>query len=128
MSWRLPFNIARQSSSPEIETSFVRHQLSVAGVKRLVTNEQANDLAISDIDNHLSGLGIAVSPLGVGKRDLLVKGVQIRTQESVGFALVKIGPPTDMSIGQRKNGLRVRESIKVETDFPDGPRLQSKSL
>ena len=48
-------------------------QFAVADIERLVVDEQADDLAVGDVDDGLAGLGVAVAGLGVGQRPDLVE-------------------------------------------------------
>jgi hypothetical protein len=60
---RSPLGAAAQEAGAEIELALVREQLAVADVERLVVDEQADDLAVGDVDDRLPQLRVAVAPL-----------------------------------------------------------------
>ena len=63
-----PLGAAPQHAVAQVEHALMAVQRSVAHVKRRVADEQADDLAVGDVDDRLALLGIAVPGLGVGER------------------------------------------------------------
>ena len=74
-------------------------QLAVANVERLVVDQQAQDLAIGDVDDGLSGLRVAVARFGVGQRPDFVERVQIRAGQAVRLAFVEVAANSDVPVG-----------------------------
>ena len=54
---------AARCSTPgaHVEHAFVLAQLAVADIERFVLDEQADDLAVRDVDDRLTRLGVAVA-------------------------------------------------------------------
>ena len=65
----------------------MRMQGAIPDVERLVVDEQADYLAIGDIDDGLTGLREAVACLRVRQRPDLIKGVQIQGLNCRGLGL-----------------------------------------
>src|SRR5205809_1022320 len=72
--------------------------------ERLVIDEEADHLAVRDVDNGLTGLRVAIPGLGVGQRALLVDRVEIGAGEAVGLPLFEIPPQPDMPVGEGEEG------------------------
>ena len=70
--------------------------------ERLVVDEQADELAVGDVEDRLTGLRVAVAGLGVGERTGLVEGVQVGAGQPVGVALVEVPPHPDVAVRQRE--------------------------
>ena len=103
-----------QRSVAQIEHPLVRLERAVADVERLVVDEQADELAVGDIDDGLPGLGVAVSGLGVRQRAQLVEGVQVGAGQPVRLPLVEVAAQPDVPVGQGENGLALREQVQVQ--------------
>ena len=72
-------------------------------IEGFVVDEQADHLAVGHVDDRLPGLRVTVAGLGVGQCPQLVHSVEVGTGQPVWFALIEIGPPADVPIGQREN-------------------------
>jgi hypothetical protein len=83
----------------------VRAQLAGPHVERLVVDEQADQLAVGDVDDLLPGFRQAVGALGVGQRSCLVDPVEVAARQGVRLALVEVGPPAHVAVGQREHRL-----------------------
>src|SRR3954453_17708041 len=99
-------------------------QLAVADVEGLVVDEQADDLAVRDVEDRLPRLGKPVARLGVGERADLVDAVQVRARQAVRLALVEIAAQADVPVREREDRLRLREPVEVEGGLTDRPRLE----
>src|SRR5581483_1033510 len=120
---RAPVRLAAEHARSEVEHALMAEQVTEADVERLVIDEQPHDLAVGDVDDHLSGLGIAVSRFYVGERTLLVETVQIRAREPVRFALIEIPAQPDVAVRKREHRPRLREYVQVQLRLPQCPRL-----
>ena len=100
-----PLGAALQHPGAEIEPPLVTAQLPVAQVERLIVDEQADDLGVGDVDDRLTGLGVAVAGLGVGHRAQLVEPIEIGPGQSEGLSLVEVAPQPDVAVGQREHRL-----------------------
>src|ERR1700681_3211449 len=98
MARRLPLHGPAQHAGPQVENPLVGPQLAVADVKRFVVDKEADDLAIGDIDDRLTGFRVAVGRLGVWQWDLFVDGVEVRTGERMRLSLVEVRAPADVSV------------------------------
>ncbi len=78
---------------------------AVAQVERLVVDEQANDLAVRDVDDRLAVLRVAVAGLGVRERARLVEPVQVGARDAVRLALVEVRAHADVAVGEREQRL-----------------------
>ena len=74
---RAPVDLAAQHPGAQVERAAVRDQRAVAHVEGLVVDQQADELAVGDVDDGLALLGVAVAGLRVGQRAHLVEGVQV---------------------------------------------------
>src|SRR5690606_15898008 len=95
----------------------------VADVERLVVHEQADHLAVGDVDDRLALLRVAVGRLGMREGTLLVERVQVRARHPVRLALVEVAAHADVAVGQREDRLGLRQSVKAELRLADAPRL-----
>src|SRR5207245_11394634 len=94
---------------------------AVADGERLVVDEQPDDLAVRDVHHRLSGLRVAVAPLGVRKGPHLVERVEVRAGYRVGFPLVEVAPEADVPIGERKERLGLRHDVEVKVRLGQSP-------
>src|SRR5439155_26338877 len=123
---RLPLDVPPQDSVAEVEHALVGQQAPVADVERLVVDEQADDLAVGDVQDRLAGLGEAVSGLGIGEGPHLIERVQVGPGDPVRLPLVEIAAEADVPVREREHGLRLREHVQVELRFADAPRLDGE--
>ena len=63
-----PVHLAAQDAGAQVQRALVALDGAVAQVERLVVDEQAQDLAVRDVDHRLARLRVAVAGLGVGQR------------------------------------------------------------
>ena len=87
----------------------MRMQGAIPDVERLVIDEQADYLAIGDIDDGLTGLREAVACLRVRQRSDLIKGVQIAARQRVRVPFVEVAAQADVPVGQGEDGFALRE-------------------
>src|SRR5215217_347485 len=99
------------------------HELAVAHVEWLVVYEQADDLAVGDVDHRLASFGIAVAGLGIGQRSHLVERVEVGTRQPPGLALVEVAPQPNMPVGQREDRFGLSQQFEVELALRHRPRL-----
>ena len=102
-------------------------ELAVAQVEGLVVDEQADDLAVGDVHERLSGLRIAVAGLRVRQRAQLVEGVQVGAGQAERLALVEISPQPDVPVREREHRLRPGERVEVELRLAHRPGLDGES-
>ena len=96
-------------------------QLAVADVERFVVDQQAQDLAVGDVDDGLSGFRIAVARFGIGQRSHFVERVQIGAGQAVRLAFVEVAANTDVPVGQCEQRLRLSQYVQVQLRFADLP-------
>ena len=114
---------ARRSSTRSCAT-----QLAVADVERLVVDEQADELAVGDVDDRLARLRVAVAGLRVGQRPQLVEGVQVGAGQAVRLALVEVAAQPDVAVGEREDRLGLGEHVeRSRLVSRSGPRLDRES-
>ena len=123
-----PLRDARQRAGAQVENPFVLEQFAVAHVERFVVDEQAQDLAVGDIDERLAGFRIAVARLRVGQRPDLVERVQVGARQAVRFALVEVAAQSDVAVGQREQRFGLGQQVEIERRFADLPRLDGKGV
>src|SRR4051794_16076867 len=102
--------------------------MAVAHVERLVVDQQADDLAVGDVDQGLAVFGVAISGFCIRQRPRLVERIEVRAGQSVRLALVKVSSKSDVPVGQCENRLRLRQYIEVELGLPHLPRLDGKGF
>ena len=122
---RDPFGLPAQQAGPEVERSLVLSQLPVADVERLVVDQQADDLAVGDVEHRLPGLGIAVAALGVGQRPGLVEAVEVGPGQSVRLALLEVPAEPDVPVGEGEERLAVGQYGEIEMGFAHAPTARS---
>src|SRR5215467_14808858 len=108
--------------------SLVHVALPVPNIERFVIDEKADQLAIGHIDQHLARLGIPVSGLRVGERHGLVEGVEVGPRDGVRLALVQVGAPADVAVGQGEDRLRLAEQLKIERLLAQAPALAVQAV
>ena len=102
-----------QDAVAQVERPLVLEQRAVAHVERLVVDEQPDDLAVRHVDDGLPRLRVAVARLGVRQRPRLVEAVEVRARDTVGLALLQVGPQPDVPVGQGEYRLALREHSEV---------------
>src|SRR5581483_4364058 len=125
---RFPLHLAAQHALAQVERALVLAHGAVAGVERLVVDEQPDDLAVRHVDDRLAGLRVAVCRLGVGKGDRFVDAVEVRPGDDVRLALVEVAAPADVPVGEREDRLGLAEAREVQVVLADAPRLARKAL
>ena len=98
-----PLGLASQHPGTQVEDALVGAQVPVAYVKWLVVYEQADDLAVGDVDQRLADIRVAVARLGVEQRMRLVEAVEVRAWQAVRLALLEICPQPDVPVRERRS-------------------------
>ena len=125
---RAPHDLAAQHAVAQVERALVVDELAVADVEGLVVDEQAHDLAVRDVDERLAGLGVAVAGLGVGQRPRLVEAVEVGPRRAVGLALVEVAAQPDVAVGEREDGLGLRELVEAQLALADDPGVDLEDV
>src|SRR3954452_19202525 len=99
-------------------------QFAIADVELFVADQQPDDLAIRDVDDRLTGFGVAVSGLGVWQRPQLMDTVEIGARHAVRIALVEVPTHADVPVREREHRFGLREHVDVERTFTQRPRLR----
>src|SRR5271168_284397 len=120
--------VSLQRAGPQVKHPLVAQQLAVANVERLVVDQQAQDLAIGDVDDGLSGLRVAVARFGVGQRPDFVERVQIRAGQAVRLAFVEVAANSDVPVGQREQRLRLRQHVEVQMGLAELPGFDGEGV
>ena len=121
-----PVGAADEGAGPQVERALVLQQLAVADVERLVVDEQAQQLAVRDVDDGLAVLGVAVAGLGVGQGTALVEGVEVGAGDGVRLALVEVAAHADVAVGQREHRLGLGEQVEPELRLAHAPRVDGE--
>src|SRR6266567_5970329 len=103
-------------------------QRAVPDVKWLVVDQQADDLAVGDVDDGLARLGISVSRLGVRQRDGLEDGIEVRPHHGMRLAFVQVGAPADVSVREREDRLGLGHQLAIEARLRDLPRVAPEAI
>lgn len=103
-------------------------QLAVAGVERLVVDQQPDDLAVGDVDDGLAVLGVSETRFGVGQRTDLVEAVQVGARQTVRFAFVEVPAESDVTVGQREQRLALRQQVVMQFGLAHLPGLDGERL
>jgi hypothetical protein len=117
-----------QCAGPKVEHPFVADQLAVANVERLVVDQQAQDLAVGDVDDGLPRLRVAVARFGVRQRPDFVERVQIRAGQAVGLAFIEVAAKSDVPVGQREQRLRLSQHVEVQLGLADLPGFDGEGV
>ena len=124
---RHPFDGAAEDAVPKVELALVQAELAVADVEGLVIDEQADDLAVGDVHERLTGLRVAVAGLRVRQRAQLVEGVQVRAGQAERLALVEIRPQPDVPVREGEHRFGLGERVEVELRLAHRPGLDGES-
>jgi hypothetical protein len=119
----LPLELAAQHAVAHVQRPRVADDLPIAQVEGLVVHEDAEQLAVDDVDHRLAVLRVAVDRLGVGEGAGLVEPVEVRAVHVRGLALVEVPTQPDVPVGQGEDGLADAEIVEVEPGLPDRPRV-----
>ena len=125
---RDPLDLAAQHAVAQVEHALVRAQIAVADVERLVVDEQADELAVRDVDERLARLREAVCRLGVGQRVQLEEPVQVRAGNAVRLALVEVAAQPDVAVREREDRLARREQVGRQRALAHRPGLDGVGL
>src|ERR1700757_965815 len=120
--------VSGQRAAPQVEHPLVAQQLAVANVEWLVVDQQAQDLAVGNVDDRLPGLRVAVAGLRIRQRPDLVERVQIRAGQAVRLAFVGGAPNSDVPVGQREQRLRLRQHVEVQMGLADLPGFDGEGV
>src|SRR5689334_16545589 len=80
---RAPFGGSRQSARAEIQHPVMGKQAAVTNIKRLVIDEQADQLTVGHIDERLTRFGRSILAFGLKQWAKFVETVQIRSRQSM---------------------------------------------
>ena len=122
---RAPVHLAAQHAVAHVQRTRVVLDGAVAQVKRLVVDEQAQDLAVRDVDHRLAGLGVAVGGLGVGQRPRLEEAVEVGPRAARRLTLVEVAAQADVAVGEREDRLRLRQQVEPELVLGDRPGVDA---
>ena len=114
---RYPLGLTAQLPAAEIQHPLVGDKSPIADVEGLIIDQEADQLAVGHVDDGLTGLGVAVTGLGVGQRVRFVHTVQIAARQPVRLPLVKVSPPTDMTVRQGEQRLALRDHVEIEASL-----------
>src|ERR1700756_647956 len=120
--------VSGQRAGPQVEHPLVAQQLAVANVERLVVDQQAQDLAVGDVDDRLPGLRVAVDGLRIPQRPEPVERVQIRAGQAVRLAFVEVAANSDVPVGQREQRFRLRQHVEVQMGLADLPGFDGEGV
>ncbi len=120
---RDPLDVPGERACPQVERPLVGPDLAVADVERLVVDQQAQDLAVGDVDHRLPRLRVAVAGLGVGQGAQLVDAVEVGAGDPEGLALVEVAPQAHVAVGQGEHRLALAEEVEAQLRLPYAPRL-----
>ena len=120
---RRPCGRAAQHARVKIEHALVVVEGAVAEVERLVVDQEAQDLAIGDVNDGLTRLRVAVARLGVRQRPRFVEPVEVRARQAKRLALVQVAPHPDVTVAEGEDRFGLGQSVQIETDLPHRPRL-----
>jgi hypothetical protein len=87
---RNPLDVTSKDAGTQVQHALVSFQLTVSDVERLVVHEQAEKLAVGNVDHRLACLGVAVATLGIGQWQGLEKPIQVRTGDPMRLPLIEI--------------------------------------
>src|SRR5579859_2952845 len=124
VSRRGPVDGPGQRARPQVEDALVGVQGAVPDVEGFVVDQQADDLAVGDVDDRLPCVGETVPGLRVGQRPDLVHGVEVGTRQAVGLALVQVAAQPDVPVRQREDRFALREQGGVELLLHEPPGLR----
>src|SRR6516164_6847345 len=104
------------------------YQRAVSHVEGLVVDQEAENLAVSDVDHGLAGLGIAVSRLRIRQRPDLIKAVQERARRKGRFTLFEVATQPDVPIGESEDRFRLPEQVKMQLALGNAPRVDGEDV
>ena len=125
---REPAHLAPQHALAQVERALVALERAVAHVERLVVDEQAQELAVRDVDHRLARTRGSRSRLGVGQRQGLVEAVEVRARAARRLALVEVAAQADVPVREREDRLGLREQVEVELMLGDRPRVDAEDV
>src|SRR5258708_89995 len=114
---------AAPDPSSQVEPPLMRPQLAVAQVKRLVVDQEADQLAVDDVDQGLSRFRHAVRRLRVGLRVRFVHAVEVAARQDVRLALVEVAAPAQVAVGQGEQRLGLGDQLRIEPRLRQAPRF-----
>src|SRR5258708_11673291 len=114
---------AAPDPSSQVEPPLMRPQLAVAQVKRLVVDQEADQLAVDDVDQRRSRFGHAVRRLRVRLRMRFVDTVEVAARQDVRLALVEVAAPAQVAVGQGEQRLGLGDQLRIEPRLRQAPRF-----
>src|SRR5262249_34823937 len=123
---RLPLELSPKDAVAKVELPLVASKDAVPDVEGLVVDQEADDLAVGDVDHDLTGLRVAVAALRIGQRADLVEAVQIRPGEGVRLPLVEVPSEADVPVGESEERLRLRQHLDHELGLTKSPGLDGE--
>ena len=123
---RGPHDLAGERARLQVEHAFVVAQLAVAQIEGLVLHEEADQLAVGDVDDRLAGLGVAVAALRVRERPLLVERVEVGAGGGVRLAFIEVATQSDVPVGQGEHRLDLADRGHVQLRLAHVPRFDGE--
>src|SRR5215471_10446119 len=104
------------------------YQRAVPHIEGLVVDQEADDLAVGDVDHGLARLGIAVGRLRIRQRTDLIKAVQERAGRKGWFTLFEVAAQPDMPVGEGEDRFRLPEQVKMQLALRNAPRVDREDV
>src|SRR5690606_27644930 len=120
--------LAVEGAGAEVEHPLVGDDLPVAHVERLVVDEEADELAVGDVDDRLAGLRVAVATLRVRQRVLLEVARQVGALLGDGLTLVEVAAQPEVAVGQREERLDLAQRVDVKALLAQAPGLDRQRV
>ena len=123
---RHPLDLPGEGAGAQVEHPLVGDEGAVADVEGLVVDQQPDELAVGHVDQGLARLRVAVAPLGVRQRPLLVDRVEVGARGAERLALVQVPPQAEVAVAEGEHRLAVGQPGQVEAGLPQAPRLEAE--
>src|SRR5579875_1131841 len=100
---RSPADVTAQHAIAKIKFSLVTPDGAIPDIKGFIVDKEANDLAISNVDDRLPGFRVGIAALCVRQRTQFVERIQVGTGKAVRHPLIQIAAQSNMSVGKSEN-------------------------
>ena len=118
---RLPEDLAVERAGLHVEPPVVIQELGLGQPKRLVVDEELDDLAVGHIADGLAGPREAEGVFAVNDRPGFMETVDEGAVLGVGAAFLRAAAHPQISVADRQHRFELREELRMKRLFDDAP-------
>ncbi len=124
---RAPHDLTAQHALAQVEGALVGDDRAIPQVEGFVVDEQADDLAVGDVDDRLPHLRVTVAGLRVRQRSFFEERVEVGAGQPGRVSLLKVAAHADVPVRQREQALGLGEVVLAQAHLAYLPRFDEQA-